>query len=61
MTVISNRDFEQLMDAIENPPEPNEALKKTVRAYREFLHSISLTEKEVQEIEQMLLKADLED
>lgn len=33
--VLSERDAEFLINLLENPPEPNEALKKAFRAYKE--------------------------
>jgi hypothetical protein len=36
MIVLSERDFEFLTDLLDKPaPEPNEALKKAARAYKE--------------------------
>ena len=38
--VLSDRDFEFLVDLLEKPaPEPNEALMKAARAYKKHLNS----------------------
>ena len=37
--VLSERDAEFLINLLENPPEPNEALKKAFRAYKKHLKS----------------------
>lgn len=33
--VLSKKDWDKLMDHIENPPEPTEAFKKAMKEYRE--------------------------
>jgi hypothetical protein len=36
---VSERDWEILMDLVENPPPPNEALLRTLRHHRDFVRS----------------------
>lgn len=35
---LSQRDMEALLDAIENPPEPNDAMRRAIAGWRERFH-----------------------
>lgn len=43
---VSDRDWEILMDLMENPPEPNEALLAAMRHHREFVRSLDHADEE---------------
>jgi uncharacterized protein (DUF1778 family) len=37
VTLLSERDWNAFMDALDNPPEPNEALRRAARSHRELI------------------------
>ena len=46
-TYLSARDWEIFMDLMDNPPPPNEALKRAARHHREFVRSYDSSDEDL--------------